>query len=238
MMPAPVTTVTIPHRPAPPSLCLEHPSSPPPPQLFLFLQASGPSRKVSQSSLPRLVCLCQGCIKLAWHSEGASSLHPLYRLYPSQGRPPLPAPHSGILRSTATDAQRVESHTPPPIPASPTASAYPTSREDPQKGNRRRAGSVLCRGQHGKTSERSQDEERPWQARGSLPIPPCSSSELFLRPMFPWLPDADPRLAGTPSSVYAASACRSSLSQGEAASTRACLGPSQREQDRGETLKL
>lgn len=58
MMPAPVTTVTIPHRPAPPSLCLEHPSSTPPPQLFLFLQASGPSRKVSQRSLPGLGCLC------------------------------------------------------------------------------------------------------------------------------------------------------------------------------------
>lgn len=59
VMPTPVTTVTIPHRSAPPSLYLDHPSSALPPQLFLFLQPWAPPGRYLRAPYPDW-CLCQG----------------------------------------------------------------------------------------------------------------------------------------------------------------------------------
>lgn len=128
VMPAPVTSVTIPHGSAPPSWYLEHPSSTPPPQLFLFLQSSGPSRKAPHPDWR----LCQGCMKLACHTEGTSSLYPFYALHPSQSHALLPIPALESSDSTDEDAQEArEPHS--PVPASTAASAQPYSQGRPRE---------------------------------------------------------------------------------------------------------
>lgn len=105
--PARVSSVTVPSRSAPPSLYVECLSSPPPPQCFLFLQASGPCRKAAQSSSTGLVPLPE-CANLLAHRRGLTSppsLHPA----------PFPKPHSTPQSphwNTQTEAQRPGDHAP------------------------------------------------------------------------------------------------------------------------------
>lgn len=100
--PALVSFVTVPRRFAPPSLCVECLSSPPPPQCLLFLQASGPSRKEAQSSSTGLVPLPRVCKTCLAHRRG---LTPPPSLHPAPFLKPHSTPQSPHW-DTQTEAQR------------------------------------------------------------------------------------------------------------------------------------
>lgn len=126
--PARVSIATVPRRSAPPSLCVECLSSPPPPQCLLFLQASGPSGRRPRA--PQLDwCLCQSVQTLPSTQKGP---------HLSTLSAPFPKPHSAPQSphwNTQTEAQRPGGHA-PTFPASLWPQVSPAPREDLEKGTR------------------------------------------------------------------------------------------------------
>lgn len=119
--PARVSIATVPRRSAPPSLCVECLSSPPPPQCLLFLQASGPSGRRPRA--PQLDwCLCQSVQTLPSTQKGPhrSTLSALCTLPEATLCSPVPTLE---YPDRSSEARRPCSH----IPCLPVASGQPCS---------------------------------------------------------------------------------------------------------------